>query len=362
MGKEDISQIFDVCLVGSGLAGISLAWSLHWVGLRVAIIDHEQGTSASRIAAGLITPITGQRLVKHPQFDLFWTTAKKFYQRVEQESSESIFHPCRMVRIFRNPQEREVFEQRHPDEYGESVISTEPDIDLDKIDAPFGGFEMSGGRLDVAAFRRALMKSRIDNQPCFNVQLKTPEDVQFVDGTVRIPTLNLTTQRLIFCQGFQSQSNPWFGSVPFDATKGEILTVDIPDLNEERVIHRGIWLVHEQEDLYRVGATHDHEHLDDCPTNNGCDELCRELKQLLVIPFDVVDHHAAVRPIILGRLPILGMHPQHPQLGIFNGLASKGSLLAPWHAELFARAIVGKAIIPKELDVARFLESSSCES
>ena len=76
---------------------------------------------------------------------------------------------------------------------------------------------------------------------------------------------------------------------------------------------------------------------------------------MISIPFEVVDHNAAVRPITVGQRPRLGLHPQHPHVGYFNGLSSKGSLLAPYYAEMLADALIGRGEIEDDVNVASVL-------
>ena len=49
-------------IVGQGLAGTALAWELIWRGRDVLVVDAGEAVTSSKIAAGLVTPITGQRL------------------------------------------------------------------------------------------------------------------------------------------------------------------------------------------------------------------------------------------------------------------------------------------------------------
>jgi glycine/D-amino acid oxidase-like deaminating enzyme len=52
--------------------------------------------------------------------------------------------------------------------------------------------------------------------------------------------------------------------------------------------------------------------------------------------------------------PAIGRHPENASLGIFNGLGSKGALLAPWLAgEWVAHLRTGRPIDPA-VAVARF--------
>ena len=94
--------LLDTVIVGQGLAGTALAWQLLWRGRSVAVIDDPAPNSASRIAAGLLTPITGQRLVPSWRFGEFWPQALQFYRRVEQETGQQFFHQIPMVRLYRS--------------------------------------------------------------------------------------------------------------------------------------------------------------------------------------------------------------------------------------------------------------------
>ena len=53
----------DAIIVGQGLAGSLLAFALHQRGQQVMLLD-DGVVNASQVAAGLINPVTGQRLVK----------------------------------------------------------------------------------------------------------------------------------------------------------------------------------------------------------------------------------------------------------------------------------------------------------
>ncbi len=60
---------FNYIIVGQGLAGSLLAHSLRKAGKSVLIVDSFKPNSSSRVAAGLINPVTGRRMVKTWQAD-----------------------------------------------------------------------------------------------------------------------------------------------------------------------------------------------------------------------------------------------------------------------------------------------------
>ena len=72
----------DIVVVGLGLAGATLAWEAHTAGLEAVIIDDGDHNAASRVAAGLITPVTGRKLKPEADFDAYAGTAARHYRRV----------------------------------------------------------------------------------------------------------------------------------------------------------------------------------------------------------------------------------------------------------------------------------------
>lgn len=343
----------DVCIIGQGLAGTALAWAAHWRALSVAVVDRGDRRSASRIAAGLVTPITGQRFVKSRRFDDQHAAARRFYQRVEAETGRRFFDEAPMLRLFADAGERERFQGKPVDQFGDSLRSTTIAADAAVFNAGHGGFEMSGARLDVAGYLDASREHLAGVQRVHQADVDPQSEIELSADAAEIPKLGLRARRLIFCEGYVAGGNHWFPGVPFDAAKGEILTVRVPGLSEPRVVHRGIWLAGIGNSLYRVGATYDREHLDATPSAAGREELCARLRDWLRLSFEVVDHHAAVRPIVAGKQPLIGFHPALPQFGYFNGLASKGVLQAPWLAERLADAASGRRPLPAEFDISR---------
>jgi glycine/D-amino acid oxidase-like deaminating enzyme len=54
------------------------------------------------------------------------------------------------------------------------------------------------------------------------------------------------------------------------------------------------------------------------------------------------------------RRPLIGTHPDQPLLHVFNGMGSKGVLMAPYLARHFAEVLDGKEQLLKEVNISRY--------
>ena len=84
------------------------------------------------------------------------------------------------------------------------------------------------------------------------------------------------------------------------------------------------------------------------------DELISLLQKIISVPFEVVQHNASIRPTVQGRRPFIGLHPLQNNVGIFNGLGTKGVMLAPFFANQFAEHLVNGEKLNEEVDVLRY--------
>jgi glycine oxidase len=346
----------DFIVIGQGLAGTTLAWQLLRRGFRVLVIDRESGNSASRIAAGLVTPVTGKRLARSWQLDEVYPAAVAFYRWVETQTGDSFFHEQPSIRLFQDGTEREEYHRRAVQVLAGLVCLSETPVNPEWFLAPLGGFEMpTAARLDVSRYldlSREYFRQRNDY---LCADIAPDRDLELATDGVSLPRCGLKSRALIFCRGYAPADDPWFGGIRFNAAKGEILSLRIPELRETRIVHRGVWLAPDGNEIYRAGSTYEWDDLQPTPTNRGRTEIETRLRSFLRVPFEVIDHRAAIRPVIDAGFPVLGQHPLHPQLAYFNGLGSKGSLLAPFFAEQLASCLAVGGKIDRAVNVEKFL-------
>lgn len=348
--------VTDFVVVGQGIAGATVAWQFHRRGLRVLVVDRGAGPSASRVAAGLITPVTGKRLARSWRLDEVFPAALEFYRWVEAKTGADLLSQRPSLRLFQDEAECDEYRRRLPTILSGLVRAPTTPINADWFSAPFGGFEMpTAARLDVATYLDRTRDFFQRRGEFLLADLDPARDLEFAPDEARLPRFNVAARAVVFCRGYAAESDPWFGGIRFNAAKGEILTLRIPGLHEERIIHRGIWLAPLGGDRFRAGSTYVWDDLQPTPTAEGRATIEARLKAFVRLPFEVLDHNAAVRPVIDAGYPVLGRHPSHPRLAYFNGLGSKGSLLAPFFADQLAGCLLEDRQPDPKLDVRDFL-------
>ncbi|QDT67145.1 bifunctional tRNA (mnm(5)s(2)U34)-methyltransferase/FAD-dependent cmnm(5)s(2)U34 oxidoreductase [Planctomycetes bacterium MalM25] len=346
----------DVLILGQGLAGSALAWRLAERGVSAVVVDRggvdgAGRPSASRVAAGLITPVTGKRLTVAEEFDTQWRSARDFYRRVESEVGESLLAERPAIRLFIDDAERARFDERLLDDEFQrhTRLATASELP-EAMPAPWGGFVMTGAaRLNVGAYLAATRDRLQANDRYLQAELKSEHELTVTASGVAIRRLGVTARLVVLCQGHAPglSDGRLAPATQLAPAKGEVLTIESPTLRDARVVHRGVWIAPDESGLpgrFRVGSTHTWEDLNSTPTAAGREELVVRLAAAGVSDYHVVDHQAAIRPATSDRRPLSGFSEEAPRVGWLNGLGSKGSLWAPWYADRLAERIAREGL------------------
>ena len=107
-------------------------------------------------------------------------------------------------------------------------------------------------------------------------------------------------------------------------------------------------------DLYWVGSTYEWEKMELKVTEAARLNLEKQIQDTIKMPFQIIEQKVGIRPTVKDRRPVLGRHPHHSSLYIFNGLGSKGVSMAPvLSKELVDHFILGSPI-HEECNIGRF--------
>lgn len=347
----------DTVIIGHGLAGATLAWTLRGAGQQVLVVDPNQQSGASHVSAGLITPRSGPKLTLSWGWESAWPRAEKFYRSVEQQTGTCLLRTVPAVRLCSSEEQFiTCWTKANSKTDSPQIRQADPSVNPEWFHHAERAIEQpNAAQLNVQKYLETSRLSLVDDQAFRTDILDEANDVEFRPDAVYFPRLKLTADRVISCQGYLPYDGLWFNAVRFNPAKGEILRIQTTaTVTESRVIHNGIWLAPAGERTFHVGSTFEWSQLDSTPTKSARDELVSKLNEVIRFPYSIVDQVARVRPTMRDFRPVIGFHPDEPRLGILNGLGTKGSLWAPWMAELLNDAIVSGASIPAELDVRRW--------
>lgn len=359
-----MTQRYDTIIVGQGLAGTTLAWKLMAAGQQVLVVDGEQGTGASSVAAGLMTPVTGKRLVCSPTFHEDWDSAIGFYRQIEQRLEVDLLSIGPIIRVFDRESDRQNYLDRSDRHHS---VTSEPWEGKLEVNGPTKvGVKISpAGRLDV---ERYLTNSRLyfEKQKSYRQgQLGFDGDVQMSDHHYRLVNLSVEAPSLVLCQG--AILNERFPKVPNNPAKGEIWKLSLNDATIDSVVHRSIWVAPDNQqpnetvvkNHYTVGATYEWRDFDLSPSAKGEAELGKKLGYLVSEQPLVKRTLVGIRPTMKDREPVLGEHPEFKGLWVFNGLGSKGTLKSPALADRMLGAMTGKRGVPESQSYQRLLPAKS---
>ncbi len=346
----------DYIIVGQGLAGTLLGYFLEKSGKRILFIDNAHQSAASNVAAGIMNPITGRKFVKSWMVDELFPFAKNIYAQMEKEFSLRFFHEKNIVReLYSVREENEwLIRSGYPDYF--DFYEEESDLGnyKGKIEQHTTTIELKqSGRLDIplliTTFEEKWKREEKLIQEKFDFdKIELKEDAAIYK--------DIKCSKIIFCEGFQAKSNPYFSDLNYEEAKGEMLIIKIPDSNFQKILKHKLYLVPLGEDKYWAGASNEWRHEDDNVSEKNYKYLKNKLEEILNTPFEILDHKAAIRPTNKDRKPLLGLHYEFPQLAIFNGLGSKGSSVGPYWANEMSRFLLENKELDKVVNIKRIYD------
>jgi glycine/D-amino acid oxidase-like deaminating enzyme len=321
-------------IVGQGLAGTCLAWELWKRGVPFLIRDRGTGGS-SRVAAGMVNPITGKNFEPSWRIADFLPNAVAFYADVEKLIGRKVWHSFPVLRLAGSDKEWGKIVSKLADPFVAPWVAGEAPAPAGWV----GAVEVwGGGRLDTRAFMDG-SREFFQKMGCY----ETCEISSFAADRV-------------WCDGSVGLMSGKFGQ--HRCAKGEILTVKAAGWDESQIrIGAGGWLVPVGDGHFKVGSTYEWNELDEIPTEKGGLRVSEIATKLGGASFQIIQHDAGIRPILRRSQPLIG--PLEQGGWMFNALGSKGSLYAPGMAARLANWLVDGVEPEPEVDLRVFLKQDS---
>ena len=342
----------DFLIIGGGIAGSVLAIKLMDEGYSVDLVDNHFKENASKIAAGMINPVNFKRMITCWNAEHFLSNCIPFYKELEEKWNVSFLNNVRLAKLMNSEHENELWQEACHKEATKDYLN--PDYISEDYKELFQ-FDFAVGevnnlyQVDTDVFLTAVQHLLINSDSLIKDDFQH-SDLELSEDEVKWK--GNTYGRVIFAEGMGVSKNPFFNYLPFKATKGELIKVKI-DFDIKHTIKKNIFFHPEGNNEYWVGATYDWSDLTWETSEKGRQDLLDKLEKVVKFDFKVTDHKAGVRPTVKDRRPYLGQHPDHSKLHVFNGLGTRGVMMAPLLADHFTSFLKDKTPLIQELDIQR---------
>lgn len=338
----------DYIIVGAGYAGIFFAHQLIRQKKSFKIF-YDNKISASQISAGVCNPVILKR------FNTFWKSHEQIdyldviFKEIQEYTNKNYLIFENVVRVFHNDSEKVLWNKNAQKENLHSFLNTEF-LKLENVANPFGaGVVNQSCRVNVTEFFDDMLSYFDDN----NYLIKEKFDYELIDvdnNSYKYIAFN----KIVFCEGVASNSNPYFKNIPVKPNKGHCLRVKLENKPDPFIIKKKHFLFQLNNSHYYYGGTYDRFDMSNDINKESFEELESGLREFYNQDFEIKDINFAFRATVADRRPILGSHKNYKNLYIFNGLGARGVYNGSYFSKVLFDHLENHSELDSEIDVKRF--------
>jgi glycine/D-amino acid oxidase-like deaminating enzyme len=340
-------------IVGSGLAGTLLAYEMKKAGLSFQIISSAQKKRASMVAAGMVNPLVFKRLTKSWKVDELLPVMNETYSFLEDFLQEKFYFPKNVVKPLSEQETKLWQEKQELPEFSGYIKTIHKNAPVNNLKAAFAfGIINGSGYLNLSH----LLSSSERYFRAENLWLDHYFTYEEIKRNKPVQLNNTQFKTVVFCEGAHVVNNPFFRFLKMNPVKGEVLEIESPVLPEDFILNKKVFVLPVGNQIFKLGSTYNWADLSNEITSAGKQSILERFQELVNVPYKVINHVAGVRPTVIDRRPILGRHPEFENITIFNGLGTKGVMLAPFFAKEMLRFLTHKNYsLSEEINSNRFL-------
>jgi glycine oxidase len=353
-----------VAVVGGGVIGLSVAWRSAQRGLRVVVLERgEVGAGTSRVAAGMLAPVSEATLIEREVMRLGLASAElypRFVAELRQASgTDPGFLQCGTVTVARDRDEAEALERElelrlslglgvrrlRPSQARELVPSLAPSVRLALLID--GDHAIDPRQLTQALARAARAAGAL-------VRSRTAVDALDTTGEGEVAGVRLQSGEHVPARQVVIAAGAWSGAlegipaalrVPVRQVKGQIMRLHDPagpGLLTHVLRMIGGYVVPRGDGRYVLGATMEERGFDTSVTAGAVYEMLRNAIELVpgVSELVIDEVSAGLRPAAPDNAPAIGPSSL-PGLHWAVGHYRHGILLTPVTAEALAAGLSG---------------------
>ncbi len=364
-----MKNTYDFCILGAGLAGLSLADSLSGGNASTVVVDKSGiAAGASGTPGALVNPATGRRATKVWRAEACYEAISENLQKIASFAGPdtSFYHNNGLLR----PALTEKMARKMKKQYdktswpdGWCIWKTESEIKEmhPGINCVDGGLWLPIGlsvnsREYLAAYGSYLEKQRVNFILNAEVRIDQKEGSWIIDtgdGQVR-------TKNLVFATGFSTRENRYWKWLPIHSIKGQVAEFELPEGKlpfTHSISSLGYISLIGDSNSFVQGSTYEHD-FDDLSTDREGEQYLRKRMRRTLPRLEekvrLKKQWAGVRASAPDKKPVAGTHPEIENLHIFTGLGSKGLLYSKYLADHLARNLLNSEPLIPEININRF--------
>lgn len=369
MSSTDPHPHVEYCIVGAGIAGLSLADALSEKGFEVAVVEqNEPGAGASGTPGALVNPATGRRAKKSWKAEQCYRAISDNLEKVSGHSDKSFFRRNGVLRPALTPKmARKMREQYENTSWEEGWCRWMSEAELKDfhpgINCVDGGIWLPIAiTVDAGKYLQAYASWLRER----NISILTGNapEVSQSGGRWHIQAGNsgLTAENLVYATGYGTVAVDWWDDIPFEPIKGQLagFTVENGALSFEHSISSLGYIANIGQNRFIQGSTYEHDFESLKADEFGEQYLRKKLRRTLPEVeknVKVTSRWSGVRLSTPNYMPVLGRHHENKTLHLFAGLGSKGLLYGKFLADHYAEHLAGGTPLFKPVNIERFYKN-----
>ncbi len=316
-----------ILIIGQGIAGTLLSFELFNAGIPFHVIDQVDQSTASWASGAVLNPYSGRTIKGISRRNQMYEVARGKYEQLETLIGKKII---RNTPLLLCTEEDAVDNSAIP----EHILNA---FREQKQFEPYGAVALVDNALLLKKWRIFLEQRQYITNDLFDAA-----QLNSLDGPFKYQ--DKAYSKIIFCNGVAAQDSPLFAQLRFTQNRGDVLLIRSAQLDRDYIYQKDkLRLLPRAGDTFWCGSNYLWTYDDMVPDREWARQTIAQLKSWLQYDFEVEEHFCAKRPTTAGQIPFIGWHPIFPDIGICNGLGTKGFSAGPlWIENMVQESILNK--------------------
>lgn len=365
-----MNQQTDFCILGAGLAGLSLADVLLNHDVSVTVVDKDSiAAGASGTPGGLVNPATGRRAKKSWKAEQCYEAIAQNLEKIQHTSETAFYQNNGLLRpALLEKMARKMKTQHKKASWPDGWCQWKSEAEIKDIHPGItcvdGGLWLPIGlTVNVYQYLQAYA-TYLKGQGATLITGTQPQKIYSGDSwKIDLPSSTISARHLVFAMGPHTHKTDYWDWLPVNLIKGQVARFKSPEKLsfDHSISSLGYMARLDDEYTFIQGSTYEHDFENVIPDEEGEQYLRKRMGQTLPHlkeTVETIDQWAGVRTSTPNYKPILGPHPKHQNMHVFTGLGSKGLLYGRFLANHYGDYLFNDTPLYPEIDVSRCLSNA----